>query len=388
MICDAVVRSVRPRPDESAGSTKQLRATLLVGVAALAFALSAAGALAATWHIRHAPPYGGGPTLAGDRVAWLMPRSDPGADPYYPPADLYIARPRQAPRRAQSFPAQFKPRQGMSLNYVFELASSSRYVGLQRFRFCESRFGGCYDQLDTFVGAVGSELQRVQRCQESVPSFAGISVSGHFAGFLRCDGKIIVRDLNNSQADLVLGVHGGSPQLAGRYVAWVEHRAAGTTDIVVYDRAVGHVAYTLAGDEVRRDPLVGFALQSDGTVAVSYDPHPNDTRVQARVAWASPEHPHVRRLPLPTRVFYQVRIDRGLIAFLRDPEVAARSPEPAYYELGVTDLRGNTQLFTRRAPRTSGFDIKGGIIAYALQTKHRGVAIRTRRVRVPWTTGS
>lgn len=136
---------------------------LLLSIAAVV-AVSCPGADAATWHSKRALV--SGPVLAGGGVAWLAARRDPGADPVYPPADLFLARPGKKPRRIQAFPAQFEPHHE-SLNYAFGLAASSSHIAVQRFRFCTGRLSHCGDQLDTFVGGLGSRLERIQRCERT-----------------------------------------------------------------------------------------------------------------------------------------------------------------------------------------------------------------------------
>lgn len=207
-----------------------------------------------------------------------------------------------------------------------------------------------------------------------------MSVSGDFAGMLRCDGEMIVHDLRDREPDRELGAHGSAPLLAGHYAAWVGHSDGAMGDIVVYDRTRQRVAYVVHGNELGRDPLAHIAMQADGTVAVSFDPNPNDERVEAEVGWASRTHPRLARVPLPSRSGYSLGIAHGLIAFLRAPK-----PDPGNrYELGVTTLGGDSELLTPNVPSGSGFDLKGRTIAFAVETKRHGVQVRTRRVRAPW----
>ena len=330
---------------------------------------------AAAWRVHQVPE--AGPRFLGKRVAWMAPRRDPDGD-------LIEARRGSSPRRIQTFSPGPSPGEGVQPVLGFELAGSGSDAALFVSRHCisENPANGCGNSLNVLTGGVGSPLHAIEHCEGFPPwLLGGVDVSGRLAAFPRCDGKLIVRDLSGSQPDLVLGIETHSGRIVGRYVAWIEgpydpaSSPRNAASIVVYDRRAAAVAYTIPHGEIAGQ-VRSLALQGDGRIAVSFDPKPDDARVQAVVKWASPDHPHLRRVPVPIRPYYLLRIAGGRIAFLR----AKNNPDAPNDEIGVSKLDGRTQLITKHAALVSDLDFDGRTVAYVTRAKHR-IDVRTRPIQ-------
>jgi hypothetical protein len=355
-----------------------VRLGLAFALVALAAATTSPAARAESWAVDDVPQYGGGPVLAGDRVGWLQPRHQTGAIDVYAPADLYVAHLGGRPRRVQELRGRDGPG-GSEPDYLYDLIGSRTHLLLSRGRVCDD--SECADQYDVFAGRVGSRLGHIEHCGNTLPDSASIGLSGELASMLRCDGTLVLRDLGGGRPDELAAESGAlRPHLAGRYLEWLANSPNGGLDVVVYDREASRTAYVVPAAELKRgDPQV--ASQGDGTIALAYDPHPRDLHVEYRVGWASPSHPHLQRLPLPVRQVYGLALSRGRIAFVRTTAHPSGYFAPTHYEIGLTDLSGESRLIGRRAADPSNFDFDGRRIAYAASLKDGSVRIRTQRVR-------
>jgi hypothetical protein len=333
------------------------RALLVVAVLVLG---NAGPAPASSWQVDHVPT--AGPTIAGHQVAWVA-RKKAG-----PGGDLYLSGPGDAPRRVQAFSAEHIVQRG-SLGYVFQLAGSGSDLLLARHRFCVGE-DPCSDRDDVFAGSLGERLTRIERCESTLQ---GVDVSGSFGAFPTCDGPLVVRDFGGRRDDVFLGVQARGGAIAGRYVAWVEAaQADGTSDIVVYDRDAGAIAYT-----VRRTAVVGnLALRKDGRVVFAFMPNA-DQPFRVAVGSASPASPKRDRLPLPVRGFYRVRASGERVAFIR---ASARHFRDRPAEVGVADLQGDTTLLSAHSAASSEIDLRGRLVAYVTRLHHR-VTVRTTRLK-------
>jgi hypothetical protein len=346
----------------------------LIGIGILLLLVPAVSQ-AASWRVRNVPV--AGPTLLGKQVGWVAPRHDEGGD-------LIEAKSGKSPRRIQTFSPGPSPGEGVQPVLGFEVAGSTSDAELFVSRHCisENPANGCGNSLNVLTGAVGSPLNAIEHC-EGFPSWllGGIDVSGRLAAFPRCDGKLIVRDLSGNRPDLVLGTQTHTGRIAGRYVAWIDgpydpaSSPRNAASIVVYDRRAAAVAYTIPQTEIAGQ-VRSLALEGHGRIAVSFDPKPDDTRVQAVVKWASPDHPHLRRVPVPIRPYYLLKIAGGRIAFLR----SKNNPDAPNDEVGVAKLDGRTQLITKHAALVSDLDFDGRTVAYVTRAKHR-IDVRTRPIQ-------
>lgn len=111
--------------------------------------------------------------------------------------------------------------------------------------------------------------------------------------------------------------------LAGRFVAWVEAppESSPAGNVVVYDRVSHTRAYTVANAQPVRD----LALRADGTIVFAYRPDPEEHPFRTFVQTASPQAPARRRVGLPSRAFYFLRISGDRIGFLRAAPDSATS---------------------------------------------------------------
>jgi hypothetical protein len=144
--------------------------------------------------------------------------------------------------------------------------------------------------------------------------------------------------------------------IAGRFVAWSERN-----NIVVYDRLARHAAYRARiGPEAGIDVDLGFDLQRDGKVAVSYRLIEVARAGPTTIAWLSPSAPRLHVLPLrgsDTRI----RIAGNRIA-------VERYLSPSTSVLVVANLAGRVRRVASFAPpvRLLGrFDFDGRQLAWA-----------------------
>ena len=144
--------------------------------------------------------------------------------------------------------------------------------------------------------------------------------------------------------------------IAGRFVAWSDRN-----DVVVYDRLARHLAYRARiGPEAGIGIDLGFGLQRDGKVAVSYRLVEVARTGPTTIAWLSPSAPRLHLLRLHASDT-RIRIADDRIA-------AERFLSPSRSALVVADLAGRARPVTSFAPpvRLRGrFDFDGRQIAWA-----------------------
>jgi hypothetical protein len=320
---------------------------VLAVLVVLALLLVAAPARGETWKVPRAPAT---VALAGDGVVWVQPRRDG--------ADLYVARPGQGARLVEAFRAE--------RSSAFELAASkSRVVVLRR----------AGEGLDVFAGAVGSRLTRIESCAAPV-SHSGVDVDGRVVVFPRCDGRLVVRDLDGTEPDVLLGSRVEDAQMAGRFVAWLERSAPDSPSVVVYDRKRHDVAYAF--------PAAGVgALTVQGNAKVAFALETGSGELE-ELGWATSRQPRANPLDVANRFAYYPRMAGGRVAFGRDP---VKATDGGGHELGiVAPWSPHAQILSRRLTATTTLDFDGETIAYAERRRH-GAAIRTRRPPQP-STGS
>lgn len=302
--------------------------------------VAAAPAPAGARNVATKPPVYG-PVLAGARVMWATGRRDGGFD----------LRAQRGGQNAQLVRAFSPPR--WSSWALPQFAASSERIVLAR------HDGGGEDCCgrDVFTAEVGAEFEVLDAgCAEynGEDHPRDIDVSGDAVVFPLCDEngwKSVVRDFSGAApVDWEFpGRPPGGLRIAGRYVAALED-SAGTalkpSAIAVYDRVTGALVYRLpkkaTGGGVNTG-ISNYDLQADGKIAIAYSP-PSPGGL--RLGWASPSEPHLHRLPLPPRHFYDVRIAGNRIAY-----EAGRSAPEIYFtraDIGVTDLAGHHRRLGNR----------------------------------------
>ncbi len=197
----------------------------------------------------------------------------------------------------------------------------------------------------------------------------GTDVDGPLAVAAACGLRLMDTTGDAAPADLA-PPPASSPRIAGRYVSWVvrDDATPQRARIVVHDRSTGTATY-----EARVDGYVGsYDLQADGAVAVAVQ-RPDTATVKGVYA-ASPRDPQLRRLALPARANYAVRLARGRVAFMqwgRDRRDRAT--------VGVLTLGGGARTLDRRAyAGVLSFD--GRRVAWLAPRPRRRVALVVRRI--------
>src|SRR5205823_3520208 len=146
-------------------------------------------------------------------------------------------------------------------------------------------------------------LIRPRKC--STPTMGTtLALDGGVAALLQLDCaaqrvRVVVRDVEHAKAPHVVqegAVSSGCCRdvaIAGRFVAW-----SARANVVVYDRLADKIAYRAhIGPRAGIDVDLGFDLQQDGKVAVSYRLVELARAVPTFIAWLSPSSPSVHMLP-------------------------------------------------------------------------------------------
>ncbi len=227
----------------------------------------------------------------------------------------------------------------------------------------------CPQAEDALVGPPQGPFRTLVRPRKCSMPAAGntLALDGGMAAYLQvdCEGqrmRVVVRDVGHSGRPLIVRdatLSSGCCRdvaIAGRFVAWSERN-----EVVVYDRLARHVAYrTRLGPEAGIDVDLGFALQRDGKVAVSYRVVAIAQAGPTTIAWFSPSAPRVHVLPLHGS-------DTG-IRIAGDRIALARYVTRSASVLVVADLAGRARPVARFASpvRLRGrFDFDGRQITWA-----------------------
>jgi hypothetical protein len=194
-----------------------------------------------------------------------------------------------------------------------------------------------------------------------------IALDGGVAAYLEVDCaaqrmQVVVRDVGHSGRPLIVrdaALSSGCCRdvaIAGRFVAWSDKN-----DVVVYDRLARRFAYRARiGPEAGIGVDLGFDLQRDGKVAVSYRLVEVARTGPTTIAWLAPSAPSLHLLPL--------RGSDTRIRLAGDRIAVERFLTPTTSVLVVADLAGQARRVAGFAPplRLLGrFDFDGTRIAWA-----------------------
>ena len=295
-----------------------------------------------------------GPTLAGDAVVWGEAAGATGS--------LHQWTRRRGERvlyRSDSF-ALGRP-----------LAASRTLLAFERtYPTCKPQPNvACPQAQDALVGPPQGPFHTLVRPRKCfMPTLDNtLALDGGIAAYLEveCEGqriRVVVRDVEHAGRPLIVrdaALSSGccrNVAIAGRFVAWIDRH-----DVVVYDRLARRLAYrTRIGPEAGVDVDLGFDLQRDGKVAVSYRLVEVARSGPTTIAWLSPSapRPHLLRLHASDT---RIRIADDRIA-------VERFLSPSRSTLVVADLAGRARLVASFAPpvRLRGrFDFDGRQIAWA-----------------------
>jgi hypothetical protein len=174
--------------------------------------------------------------------------------------------------------------------------------------------------------------------------------------------RVVVRDIGDSGKPLVVrdaALSSGCCRdvaIAGRFVAWTERN-----EVVVYDRLARHVVNRARiGPQTGIDVDLGFDLQRDGKLAVSYRLVELARAIPTTIAWLSPSDPRLHVLPL-RGTDTRIRIAGDRIAF-------ERFRTPSTSALAIADLAGRARPVAAFAPPVglhAQFDFDGRHVTWA-----------------------
>src|SRR6266516_2174142 len=295
-----------------------------------------------------------GPALAGDAVIWGEETGGTGSlqrwtqrrgeRVVYRSDTLALGRPLAASRTLLAFERTY-PSCKPQPNFVCPQAEDA-LVGLPQGPF--------------------RTLVRPRKC--SIPTSGNtLALDGGVAAYLEvdCDRqrmRVVVRDIGHSRTALIVrdaALSSGCCRdvaLAGRFVAWIDRH-----DVVVYDRLARRLAYRARiGPEAGIDVDLGFDLQRDGKVAVSYRLVEFARTGPTTIAWLSPSAPRLHLLRL--------RASDTTIRIAGDHIAAERFLSPSSSVLVVADIAGRARTVAHFAPPVSlrgHFDFDGRHITWA-----------------------
>jgi hypothetical protein len=336
------------------------RVPRLLAIALAAYLLLAAGAAAAPITVGEVDGPTVAPVFAGNSIAWVgnfgycIPDAF-GASPSY--CVQYLAKWHGGKESdlAVFRPARFDSTPPFGVAPVVALAGSSRLVAYERSaEYSDIR--ETYISGQEFGTVVGRKVRRLHSCNggQCACESPSVAVSGRVVATPmgpRGRAGIFVRDLARRKTHRFRAVGCAKPALAGRYLA------AGYPDsqaVRVYDWRRERLVKVV---RTPRHYYVGdYALQSDGTVAVSFISDVNDTQRLVVATLRSKRPRVVSREPLST-----VHIARNRLAYdggrrtlnfvvktLRGKTVSRVIP-PAGATL--TDFDGRCLLYTVGRPR-------------------------------------
>jgi hypothetical protein len=243
-----------------------------------------------------------------------------------------------------------------SLSLGRPLAASRTLLAFERsYPSCKPQPNvACPQAQDALVGPARGPFRTLVRPRTcSLPTSGNtLALDGGIAAYLEvdCEGqrmRVVVRDVAHSKGPLVIrdaALSSGccnDVAIAGRFVAWSERN-----EIVVYDRLARRPVYrTRIGPQAGIDVDLGFDLQRDGTIAVSYRLVEVARAGPTTIAWLSPSAPRLHLLSL-RGTDARIRIAGDRIAF-------KRFVTPSTSVLVVADLAGRARPVARFAPPES-----------------------------------
>jgi hypothetical protein len=295
-----------------------------------------------------------GPALAGDAVVWGEEAGGTGSLHQW----------------TQRFGERVLYRSN-SLALGRPLAASRRFLAFGRsYPSCKPQPNvACPQAEDALVGPPRGPFRTLVRPRKcSLPTSGNtFALDGGMAAYLEvdCEGqrmRVVVRDVAHSKRPLIIRDAELSTgcctdvAIAGRFVAWSERN-----EIVVYDRLASRPVYRARiGPEAGIGVDLGFDLQRDGKVALSYRLVEVAQAVPTTIAWLSPSAPRLHVLSL-RGTDTRIRIAGDRISF-------KRFLTPSMSVLVVADLAGRARPVARFAPPVSlrgRFDFDGRHITWA-----------------------
>ena len=227
----------------------------------------------------------------------------------------------------------------------------------------------CPQAEDALVGPLHGPFRTLIRPRTCTVPTSGntVALDGGLAAYLEIDCtsqrmRVVVRDVGRSGKPLVVrdaALSNGCCRdvaIAGRFVAWTERN-----EVVVYDRLARRVVNRARiGPEAGIDVDLGFDLQRDGKLAVSYRLVEFARTIPTTIAWISPSDPHLHVLPL-RGIDTRIRIAGDHIAF-------ERFRTPSRSTLAIADLTGRSRPVAAFSPPVglhAQFDFDGRHVTWA-----------------------
>jgi hypothetical protein len=323
---------------------------------------------------------GGGPALAGDRVAWGEEARSGGVR-------VVTGRERRVIHRLAAPTAPRTTRGFMGVPAIFG-ASATTWAALAHTSTSRQEspdsasttlspvaFGGPIGAAPAVLG--GCVVARGDDdCGPDVCSSPdGVAVDGERIAVAHqgapCDrpeepGAWIV--VHGPAAPVVVPAAGEvrDVALAGRYLAWTEWGEQ--SRLVVHDLAAGAAALIVRAGAVRARQFDELALQADGAVAFTF--HNRRSGGGATVAWAAPGRPGVRQLDRHVGFYVELALDGRRLLYER-----VVSERQFTGELVLRRLDGRARrlaFFPERRRRVGGVDLEGDRAAWAVQPTRRG----------------
>jgi hypothetical protein len=251
------------------------------------------------------------------------------------------------------------------------LASSRTLLAFERsYPSCKPQANlVCPQAEDALVGPPRGPFRTLIPPRTCITATSGrtLALDGGMAAYLQIDcaaqrTRVVVRDIGHSGRPLTVRDAAlssgccGDVAIAGRFVAWTEKN-----EVVVYDRVARRLAYRARiGPEAGIDVDLGFDLQRDGKIAVSYRLVELARTGPTTIAWLSPSAPRLHVLHLRGNDT-PIRIAGNHIAF-------ERFRTPTTSALVLADLAGRARPVAGFAPPVSlhgRFDFDGRHVTWA-----------------------